>query len=647
MNGPYSRFQLRRAFSKKSRQESLGLNFLLHALLVGIFALLSRHSQHSRRHLGDSTCSDSDTDDSDFLFPDLFSRDELRSGAIILHFIGIFYIFIGLAMICDDYFEPCLEVLIRRWNIAPDVAGATFLAVGGSAPEFATAFSGVFFAKSDIGFGTIVGSAVFNIFIGIAVCSLTAPGLILTWWPLTRDTAFYSVTILVLALVISDGWVNIAESAILFGMYFIYVGIMKYNTQLHDFVNAQLAMDIRAPWRLRIRDVVDNIFFQTFVLVFIMLNFVFTAMELIKDDSAEWSEDFNTAAAIIYICEYILKSIAFGFFSYWVDIWNAVDGALVFMVISEWLVNASTQTTAIRIVRFWKGIRLLRSVRVIKAMEQTKHLLATPQSLEQEDTSRSGNGHAEKGTPKRDEMVENLIKSTKDPGQPEPYGGTTSDEEMNSVSANSEMESGREELFDYGESKTDFLWWLLIFPYRFIFHSTIPDVSQPENEKYYIYCFIACISWIIFITYFLVFLATTVGDTFDIPATIMGLTLMAGGTSITDVLSARAAAASGFGDMAVSSTIGSNVFDICICLGFPWLLSTLLVDHGNDIEIESSGLNLMVIGLILTILLTVLFIHYFGWTLNKNLAYTFFALYFVYIAYDLCVEYGWIFGCSD
>ena len=87
-------------------------------------------SMSSRRHLGDNTCSDSDTDDSDFLFPDPFTRDELRSGAIILHFIGIFYIFIGLAMICDDYFEPCLEVLIRRWNIAPDVAGATFLAVG-------------------------------------------------------------------------------------------------------------------------------------------------------------------------------------------------------------------------------------------------------------------------------------------------------------------------------------------------------------------------------------------------------------------------------------------------------------------------------------------------------------------------------------
>ena len=72
-----------------------------------------------------------------------------------------------------------------------------------------------------------------------------------------------------------------------------------------SFVTAQLANEVRAPWRLRIRATVDSIFFQTVVLVFIMLNFVFTVMELIKDDSAEWSEDFNTAAAIIYICEYL------------------------------------------------------------------------------------------------------------------------------------------------------------------------------------------------------------------------------------------------------------------------------------------------------------------------------------------------------
>lgn len=35
--------------------------------------------------------------------------------------------------------------------MSPDVAGATFMAAGSSAPELATVVIGVFFAKDDIG----------------------------------------------------------------------------------------------------------------------------------------------------------------------------------------------------------------------------------------------------------------------------------------------------------------------------------------------------------------------------------------------------------------------------------------------------------------------------------------------------------------
>ena len=48
-------------------------------------------------------------------------------------------------------------------GISEDVAGATFMAAGGSAPELFTSMIGVFIAFSDVGIGTIVGSAVFNI----------------------------------------------------------------------------------------------------------------------------------------------------------------------------------------------------------------------------------------------------------------------------------------------------------------------------------------------------------------------------------------------------------------------------------------------------------------------------------------------------
>ena len=36
-------------------------------------------------------------------------------------------------------------------KLSPDVAGATFMAAGSSAPELATVVIGVFFAKDDIG----------------------------------------------------------------------------------------------------------------------------------------------------------------------------------------------------------------------------------------------------------------------------------------------------------------------------------------------------------------------------------------------------------------------------------------------------------------------------------------------------------------
>jgi len=39
------------------------------------------------------------------------------------------------------------------------------------------------------------------------------------------------------------------------------------------------------------------------------------------------------------------------------------------------------------------------------------------------------------------------------------------------------------------------------------------------------------------------------------------------------------------GDMAVSNSIGSNIFDILLGLGFPWALRTLVVDHGSTVSI--------------------------------------------------------------
>ena len=63
---------------------------------------------------------------------------------------------------------------VFQLGVSPDVAGATFMAAGGSAPELFTSVIGVFIAKNDVGIGTIVGSAVFNILFVIAACAFAA-----------------------------------------------------------------------------------------------------------------------------------------------------------------------------------------------------------------------------------------------------------------------------------------------------------------------------------------------------------------------------------------------------------------------------------------------------------------------------------------
>lgn len=69
-------------------------------------------------------------------FPrDLLNNNQRLHGGLILHFIGALYMFCAITIICDDYFVPVLDVICDRCNLQSDVAGATFMALGSSAPE--------------------------------------------------------------------------------------------------------------------------------------------------------------------------------------------------------------------------------------------------------------------------------------------------------------------------------------------------------------------------------------------------------------------------------------------------------------------------------------------------------------------------------
>ena len=172
------------------------------------------------------------------LFPEeIFTDTQLANGAVILYVFGLVYMFVALAIVCDEFFVPSLDVIIEKLGISEDVAGATFMAAGGSAPELFTSVIGVFVAFSDVGIGTIVGSAVFNILFVIGMCALFSKTVLyLTWWPLFRDCTFYSISLATLIVFFIDNVIQWYEAALLLSVYITYVIFMKFNASAEKAV---------------------------------------------------------------------------------------------------------------------------------------------------------------------------------------------------------------------------------------------------------------------------------------------------------------------------------------------------------------------------------------------------------------------------
>ena len=174
--------------------------------------------------------------------PDLFTPEQRKQGAILVHVLGLVYMFVALAIVCDEFFIPSLDVITERLQISEDVAGATFMAAGGSAPELFTSIIGVFISEDDVGIGTIVGSAVFNILFVISMCAIFSKSVLeLTWWPLFRDVSFYSVILITLILFFKDSKIFWYEALILLLWYAAYVSFMKVSTNTKGSINPNLS----------------------------------------------------------------------------------------------------------------------------------------------------------------------------------------------------------------------------------------------------------------------------------------------------------------------------------------------------------------------------------------------------------------------
>ena len=120
----------------------------------------------------------------------------------------------------------------------------------------------------------------------------------------------------------------------------------------------------------------------------------------------------------------------------------------------------------------------------------------------------------------------------------------------------------------------------------------------------------------------------------------MGTTVLAAGTSIPDALSSIAVAKDGLANMAVANAVGSNVFDIWLGLGLPWLcyLSWQTPNYLTVTTDELIPSTLILAGVLFVYLGTV---AGGGFTLSPKIGWVYIALYVLYAAYNIvyCVCY--------
>lgn len=154
----------------------------------------------------------------------------------------------------------------------------------------------------------------------------------------------------------------------------------------------------------------------------------------------------------------------------------------------------------------------------------------------------------------------------------------------------------------------------------------------PKPEKYVLTFFISLV-WIIVLSWALVESAVIAAHILGIPSVVIGLTILAAGTSVPDLLSSIIVAKKGQSGMAISNGIGSNIFDILFCLGFPWLISYVFM--GEKITVATENLNSSIILLFATVV-SILFLFIIRrWNVGKYSGYFLIGLYLIYLIWIL------------
>eukprot|EP00339_Tiarina_fusa_P021668 CAMPEP_0117049896 /NCGR_PEP_ID=MMETSP0472-20121206/34447_1 /TAXON_ID=693140 ORGANISM="Tiarina fusus, Strain LIS" /NCGR_SAMPLE_ID=MMETSP0472 /ASSEMBLY_ACC=CAM_ASM_000603 /LENGTH=650 /DNA_ID=CAMNT_0004763465 /DNA_START=396 /DNA_END=2348 /DNA_ORIENTATION=+ len=609
----------------------------------------------------------------------------------VFYAIGVLYMFLALAIACDEFFVPALEEMSspRRLNLSMDVAGATLMAAGGSAPELFTSLFGTF-QESEIGFGTIVGSAVFNVLFVIAMCSLLAKEVLcLTWWPLFRDSFYYALGLVVLAILVgvnSPDLIELWEGIVLFVMYLGYILLMWKNADIYKALTGKVleypdeeddddddADDDKdkKPEEPTSREMMQQEGMRKTsskgsVLSNLSASHIaghqqtphfrwqgtFRAgiLKLLKDPNS-WMDTAGVGivAKIAGDADYVFSQVdmdgnghvdreelkqLFNLLECYVspaeleEVFNQLDedkdGTISQTEFTSWYCRSEERILS-QVRHVFDKIDADNSNTIDK--EELKTLLAMLDThVTDEDVTAAIDSMYKHGS--RDEITFEEFSDW--------YKKSIIYERQKKM-VEEDIQGVWDNLHPPKEgSCRDWVWYIVVLPLVAVMTFTIPDVTRPGLGKWCYLSFILSIAWIGFFAFLMVTWAEIIGNTLGIPSVIMGLTVLAAGTSVPDLLSSVIVARRGSGDMAVSSSIGSNIFDILVGLPVPWIIFTAW--KGKEVEIEGGNILVSLLILIGMLVFVIAAVHCQGWKLTKQLGGLMFLFYFGFLVQAIWLE---------
>lgn len=157
-------------------------------------------------------------------------------------------------------------------------------------------------------------------------------------------------------------------------------------------------------------------------------------------------------------------------------------------------------------------------------------------------------------------------------------------------------------------------------------------VIMPNPKKNYVWVMIVSVLLIIALSYVLVESAVILSTALNLPPLIVSLTLLAAGTSAPDLIASIDVARDGRGTMAVSNAVGSNIFDVLVGLGVPWMIT--IIATGHFVLVGTDGLIESIFLLSVTVVILYIFLNTER-QLTRREGYILLGVYVLYVIYAI------------